>query len=442
MTNAKDKVKSELLHAAIAGGPGAVGAASLAITSAADVERLRHEEIEQKVKNGEYPRVSPRTAKKGRVVPFPSILLRVPLFKFSHKSEETFTVKNPLRLKTIWGLLLYVGPALCQRDLTVLAASVQVAGTQFIESPRYSMHRLRLVKESGRRLKLEDPVLAEAGEPHELLKSIIGSATLSEIANCAFGNASGKNVSRVRASLIRLWDGHFFVQTNVKKGRPGIPEWLQLEESDSLNQETGESSPDDLESAPLNIPADISRVVGYRPEEDNSTFRRFPFFDLVVNSNFEPGEPVHFMFSPFLTSLFSDRVTYLDLGLRDALERNGMAQQLHALLSTLTSRKEPEYKLGFDKLYALFDYDVTITRRRPGGEVYSAPDRGGFRREIEKRCKKLEEIGFLSDWGTKPLADTSRDGGLLRVRRRFDSPADRAGTQDQCVPPDNSVDPL
>lgn len=403
----------------------------------ADLDKRHRADVDRKIREGFYPQISRRATKPGRIVPVPSILLRVPLFRYTHKAAH-YTIDHPLRIETNWALAHYVGPALGQKELTVLASTVHVAGRGVLKGPRRSFSHLRLVGDSKRAITLDDPEIAERADPYEMLEAVFGKATLYEITMHAFGSVGGSQVNKTRAALLRLWDGRLYVQPQTRKGQLELPDWLRLENSETLVQDPKESALDGNGDKTGNLSVGMRRVLGYDSESGAvAPLRRFPLFDLFAENSLEPRGLLHFVFSPFLSELLNDRVTYLDLRVRQDLANDGLAQQLSSFISSMTSKAEPTMTLGYDKLIGVIGYENVLrkTKKLEGKEggkttIVEYLDRSGFQREIEKRCQKLEDIGFLKDWKSKPLADKARKTDKLELVRNFALPASEDGPQD------------
>jgi len=421
------------LQSALQGGVTAPVSERAASISAAELEKRRRTEIDKKLREGYYPQISRRAVKPGPLVEVPSIFLRIPIFRYSHK-VSTYTIEEPFRVETGWGIAHYVGPALEQFDLTVLATALKVAGSGILKGPRRSFSHLRLVG-SKRRVTLDDPDVLDQADPYEMLEAIFGASTLAEIARTVFGSMGGAQVNRTRASLLRLWDGRFYTQPHQRKGRPELPDWLRYEHTDTLIQDHGETPLDDSRPNPL-TPSQ-RQVLGMQSGEENKTpMRRYPFYDLYAENSLEPRGNLHFVFSPFLGELLKDRVTFLDLRLRQQISNDGLALQLSAFISSMTNKNNAEMNLGYDKLIDVIGYENVQRKKiqRKGGDAGDGNevatveylDRSGFKREIERRCQKLEDVGFLKAWSSKPLFDKARKTDKLQVVRSFTNVDDRS----------------
>jgi hypothetical protein len=404
-------------------------------------ERLRRAAIDKGIRDGGYPIVIPRPDHKpnSRVVPFPWLLIVSGIFKYQHKVTE-YTIEKPFRIKTPWGVAYYRGPALTQKSLNVLAATLQTAGTQILRGPRKSFSHLKLVGgKEARKVLLEETQTSLETDDYEFVDAFFGDTVLSRIALCAFGDIDGNAINLTRRELVYLMDGRFYVQVNPKRGAREFPEWLSVKPEEERLRDDDETVLDTTSQPALDISGAMRRVLSYDPiNGSESPLTVHPFFDPTFKNASRMTGGIGFVFSPFLTHLLTEtptrRPTYLDLAFRDKIVNDGMALQLHSFVCAQTSRKEPVMRIGYDKLIEFFNYDNVIRKKLKDGVYKEYPATAEFVRQITKRLDTLANKGFIEDWSTKPCADPGRKTDIVTIKRRFYVPEPGGEETDLPVP--------
>lgn len=399
--------------------------------SVLDAGQRERATVDQAIKDGRYPIIIPRPGHKpnSRVVPVPRLLLLSGIFKYQHKVAE-YTIADPFRIATPWGVAYYRGPALTQRSLQVLAGALQVAGTHILRGPRKSFNHLKVVGgKDARKVLLEESRQSVIANDYEFVDAYFGEAVLSRIAWCAFGGMSGPDMNHARRELVHLMDGRFYVQVNPKRGGREFPQWLSIKPEEERLRDDDETEIETVGDQALDLSGPMRRVLSYDPANGaESPLTVHPFFDPTFKNTARMSGGIGFVFSPFLTHLLTEtptrRPTYLDLAFREKIITDGMALQLHSFVCAQTSRKEPVMRIGYDKLTESFNYDNTYRKKvgtdKEGNDVYkSYPATAEFVRQINKRLDTLANRGFIEDWSTKPSADHTRNTQIITIKRKF-----------------------
>jgi len=396
----------------------------------AEIERRRRDEIDRALREGRFPQTRRRAVKQGDFLPVPKLFLRVPLFRYSHRAEY-YGLENPMRLETSWGICNYVGKPLTPFHLLVLAVTIQLAGTNYLKSPRKYFHQLRLIgskNEAGDILGHSDK--DEVSDDYELMECIFGSVTITDITARVFGSVGGYQVNRTRQALLELWDGRFYTQPRNRTNQNELSDWFKYTPDDPILQDDAETDISDDENVTSVSPA-MRAVIGHNGDSKKSgTLRRFPFFDIDATNSLNPRGNIKFLFSPLLTQLLDDGPTYIDLKAHREFMSDGLAQQLMGLIESQTNPSDPSFKIGYDKLMDAIGYELVQKKKDKNGNIVEYRDKGSFVREINKKLTKLKDSSFLADWKVRPLLDKSRKSDLIDVTRRFTKDTDNA-TDDQ-----------
>lgn len=397
--------------------------------AATDSVRRDRARIDDGIAGGKLPAIKKRNVVRGYLFEMSPDIIRSGVFKYSH-ARAVYDLENPLILENSWGISYYVGPALFPSDLFVLAAMLQLCGTQILEGPRKSFQMLHVSerRDSDRVPKLEDPDYTQIADPYENLRAIFGHGTITAITSKIYGAINGQKVANVTASILRLWQGHFFTHVNPRKTHRHLPAWLRMKDKNAAPPSWEDSSVDDGgRYNPDSLNARMKEVLGYDPLRGaESPIRRHPIFDLVTENGLDPRGGFKVIFSHYISEMMLDekRLSLLDVRVRRELRQNDMAIQFYALLCATTSEKNPNFRMGYDKLYRFMDCQLTYKSNNNENKKElqtPVPNYGEFRREVNKRLVMLEDIGVLA-WSEKPPVEGSENKTkILLVTRKSGS---------------------
>ena len=402
------------------------GTAAVPDPGTASADERNFATMDKALREGAYPVVFQRPGyKPGRIAPFPTLLLDSALFKYCHKVDH-YTLQDPLVLKFKWGVVYYSGPALSPQTLSVVTAALQETGRQVMRGPRKMYSHLRIVGSPDiRKLDLEEAVGGGAVfDEYDLVDAAFGDTTLTKIAICAFGDGDSDSINRTRRELLKLIDARFAVHVDPEPGSRTLPEWLKIETKDEVSPDNEETIPVIDTITDIGLSVAMRRILAYDPENGvTSPMTVHRFFEPTLRNASRMTGGIGLVWSPFVTRLLYERATFLDLRLRQKLNREELALQLHSHICANTSRAARKYRRGFDKLINSVGFNLTYRKVLKGGVIREYLRYKTFEEDVQTAMNKLMNAGFC-EWGQRLSEEEGRDTQILLVTRKFQDASD------------------